>query len=82
MMTRDRLKVHLYPLRSTVYGSIAKMPNPDDWEPKADLQRSNGTGGVLVRHRVTELYALWTANEAMGTLSQTIVAKALKGMKE
>jgi hypothetical protein len=81
-MTRDRSKVHLYPFRSTVYGAIERMPNSDDWEPKADLQRGNGTGGVLVRHKVTELYALWTADETMETIPQQSIAKALEELKE
>lgn len=61
-MTDKRSQIHLYRLRSTIYGAggLGSMPMAPEWEPKADIMRGDGTGGMLVQHRITMLYALWT----------------------
>ncbi len=82
-MTDSRSKIHLYPLRSTVYGMQGlggSRPLAKDWEAKADLQRGDGTGGVLVQHRITRLYALWTGVGSIQTLPQRKVAELLAAM--
>lgn len=68
-------KMHLYPLGSTVYGTGLK-PVPLEWKALADLLL-DGTGGVVIQHQETWLFALWTSEGAV-TLPQRQIGTLLK----
>lgn len=82
-MTDNRSRITLSPLRTTLEGLQGlggSMPLPSAWTPLADLRRGDGTGGVLVQHRTTRLYALWTGVGSIETLPQHKVSAALAEM--
>jgi hypothetical protein len=80
-MTDDRSKIHIYPLHSTVYSQAIGSKPMGQWIPKADILL-DGTGGVVVEHRITRLYALWTGRGSIRTLPQRQVAEALAASSE
>lgn len=79
-MGSNRDRITLSPLRATLHGlqgAGGAAPIPAAWRPLADLRRGDGTGGVLIRHRLTNLYALWTGMGSIESLPQHKVSAAL-----
>jgi hypothetical protein len=79
-MGNSRGRITLAPLRTTINGLQGiggTLQPPSRWTPIADIQRGDGTGGVLVQHHQTHLYALWTGVGSIETLPQRKVALAL-----
>ena len=82
-MSSNRSRISLAPLRSTAWGKATGWTHckvPPLWETLADIERGDGTGGWLIRHRSTQIYALWTGAGSIETLPQRKVTVALEAM--
>ena len=85
MAPRNRSRITLSPLRTSLdgfQGLAGERQPPASWDTLADLQRGDGSGGVLVRNKQTGLYALWTGAGSIQTLPQHKVPAALNRMKQ
>jgi len=79
-MSNNRARIMLFPLRTTIYGLQGlggSLKPPADWAPIADIKRGDGTGGVMVQHRRTGMYVIWTGVGSIESLPQHKIAPAL-----
>ena len=71
----------LAPVRSTLHGRLCLAPRanplPSGWEPIADIERAGRAGGVLLRNRETQRYALWDGSGSIRSLPQARVKQQL-----
>ena len=81
-MGSKRDRIMLSPLASTPLLRLQTSGRaiPTLWSALADLTRGDGTGGVLIQHQRTQLYALWTGVGSIETLPQHKVVAALAAL--
>ena len=78
-MGGNRNRISLTPLRSIppIRLQTSSRSIPPLWTPIADIERGDGSGGLLIQHKQTQIYALWTGVGSIETLPQHKVAAAL-----